>query len=242
MTDPISNARPYDLHAETINDLYDEAKNWADGEPIAHEDHAEAVQTLMRQIQEAEKGADDERKNEAKPHDDAKKEIQDRYNPLIAPLTNKQPGKTALAVKALKALLAPYLQKKDEEQRAAADAARAEAQRKLEEAQAAQQSAAASNLSAQEDVEELFADAKTAEREAKAAEVARPQAAGHGRAATLRSSWAPTLTDVRAACRHYFTTNPEAFQEAVQRLAEAEVRAGKRTIPGFDVIETKTVV
>jgi len=126
---------------------------YANGEPIQTPEQAEAVQTLMRQIQEAETGAENERKNEAKPFDDGKAEVQARYNPLIAPITNKNPGKTALAIKALKATLAPWLKKLADEQEAIARAAREEAQRIADLAAEAQRNAAANNIEANEEAE-----------------------------------------------------------------------------------------
>lgn len=240
---PIPNARPFDLFSETILDLYNEAKNWADGEPIANDKQAEAVQTLMRQIQQAEKDADAARKLEAKPFDDAKAEVQERYNVLIAPLSNKKPGKTALAIKALKETLAPWLQKKDEEQRLAA----AEARRAAEEA--AQKAADAlrasqGNLEAREQAEAVADAAEQAQRQAKTADKARPQATGQGRAATLRTSYKAVLIDRREACRFFFQQNPEAFDDLITKLANDLVAAGKREgqLPGFRVDEIKSVV
>src|ERR1035438_2770785 len=89
---------PFEAHKLNIEGLYMEAKNWLDGEPIANEAQAEKVQTLLRMIQEAEKAADDSRVIEKKPLDEAIAAIQDRYNPLIAPIKNKKPGKCALAI------------------------------------------------------------------------------------------------------------------------------------------------
>lgn len=240
---PIPNARPYDLFAETINDLYDEARNWADGEPIASEEQAEAVQTLMRMIQQTEKDADAARKAEAKPFDDAKAEIQERFNVLIAPLTNKKPGKTALAIKALKETLAPWLKKKDDEQKAAA----AEARRAAEEAaQKAAEALRASqgNLEAREKAEAVVDEAEAAARAAKAAEAVRPQAKGEGRAATLRTSYKAVLVDRRLACRFFFAENPAAFDQLITKLANDLVAAGRRgdQIPGFRIDEEQTVV
>lgn len=245
MTDAVQipNARPFDLFAETIEELYAEAKHWADGEPIANEKQAEAVQTLMRQVQQAEKDADLERKREAEPFDKAKAEIQDRYNVLIAPLTNKKPGKTALAIKALKETLAPWLQKKDEEQRAAAAAARAAADRAAQEAADALRTSVG-NLEAREQAEAVVQASEQAQRDAKAADAARPQATGQGKAATLRTSYKPVMTDRRLACRWAFEVAPEVFDEVLLKLAEQHVAAGKRgeQLPGFRIDEVKTVV
>ena len=46
--EPLPNARPYDLLREHIEELYAEAKNFADGEPIATPGQAEAVAHIPR--------------------------------------------------------------------------------------------------------------------------------------------------------------------------------------------------
>ena len=237
----LSNATPFMLIEEHINELFDEAKNHADGEPIANEGQAEAVQTLMRQVQAAKKAADAERVKENEPFDTGKAEVQARYALLIGD-TKTVKGKAVLAEQALKSHLGPWLAKKDEEQRAAAAAARAEAERLAIEAAEAARLAAANDLGAREDAEAKVTEAKAAERAARAAETARPQASGHGRAVTLRTSYKAVLNDPTAACRHYWQIMPEAFGPLIRQLAADDIAAGKRAIPGFTVEEVRTVV
>jgi len=246
MTDPapIPNARPFDLFADHISGLYDEAKNFCDGEPIATQEQADAVQTLLRQIQEAHKGADAERVKENKPFDDGKAEVQARYAPLISD-TKAVKGKTVLATDFCKRALQPWLKKLADQQEAEARAAReAAAAAAVKAAEAIRQANETGNLTAREEAEQVVKTAKYAEQDAKAAEKARPQASGYGRAATLRTSYKPVLTDVRAACRHFFTIDPDAFNAVVQKLAEDQVAAGRRgdQIPGFVVVEEQSVV
>jgi len=229
---------PFDAIRIHIDDLYSEAKNFADGKPIETQGQADAVQSLMRQIQEAEKLADAERVKENDPFDKGKAEVQARYAPLIAN-TKAVKGKTVLAIEALKASLSPWLQRVADEQEAARQKAKAEADAAAQKAQDALRSA--QGLADKEQAESLADDAKAASRALSDAEKARPQASGYGRAATLRSVWKPNLSDVRQACRHYFTERPEAFEAVVQKLAEDDVRSGKRSIPGFNIIETKVV-
>jgi hypothetical protein len=57
----------------------------------------------------------------------------------------------------------------------------------------------------------------------------------------LRSVWKATLTDSHAAAAHYWRTNPDAFTALLQKLADDDVRSGKRTIPGFDVVESRVL-
>lgn len=237
----LPNATPFDLIAEHIDDLYSEAKNHADGEAITTDGQAEAVQTLMRQIQAAKKAADAERVRENKPFDDGKAEVQARYARLIGD-TKAGKGKAILAETVLKSHLAPWLIKKDEEQRAAAAAARADAQRAADEATAAARAVVANDLTAREDVEAKVTAAKAAERFAKAAETARPQATGQGRAATLRTSYKAVLSDAQIAAGFYWKQDATRFNAFLQSLADADVAAGKRSIPGFTVEEVRAVV
>lgn len=60
---------------------------------------------------------------------------------------------------------------------------------------------------------------------------------GFGRKAGLKSVWVACLTDFDAAVRHY--ADNAKLRELVQKLADADVRTGKRTIPGFEVKEDR---
>lgn len=60
---------------------------------------------------------------------------------------------------------------------------------------------------------------------------------GFGRKSGLKSVWVASLTDVGAALAHY-RENAKLI-ELLQKLADADVRAGKRTIPGFTVSEER---
>ena len=239
--EPIPNARPYDLICEHINDLYAEAKNFADGEPITTPSQAEAVQTLMRQIQQAEKAADAERVKENEPYDAGKAEVQARYAPLIGN-TKAVKGKTVQAVEALKACLAPWLKRLDDEQKAKAEAARLVAEKAIQDAAEAMRQAQSANLSEREDAEQKIQEAQAAQKAARDAENARPQASGMGRAATLRTSYKAVLVDAQVAAGAYWKRDPSAFNAFLQKMADADVASGRRDIPGFDVVEVQTVV
>jgi len=237
----LTNATPFMLISEHINELFDEAKNHADGEPIATPGQAEAVQTLLRQIQAAKKAADAERVLENTPFDTGKAEVQARYATLIG--DNKAgKGKAVLAEDVLKAHLLPWQIKLADDQRAAADAARAEAQRLADLAAEAHRAAAANDLDAREAAEALVTDAKAAERAAKAAVTARPQVSGQGRAATLRTTYKAVLVDAQVAAGAYWKRDPLAFNAFLQSLADADVASGRRDVPGFRVDAVQSVV
>ena len=66
---------PFEEIKTRIEDLYGEAKQWLDGEPVTTQDQANALNTLENRIREAAKEAEALRKGEVKPLDDAKAEL-----------------------------------------------------------------------------------------------------------------------------------------------------------------------
>lgn len=227
-------ASPFEAFTAHIGDLFEEAKNFLDGAAIDSEDAAKAVSALLDQIRTAGKDADKARAEEKKPHDDAAKAVQAKWKPLLE--------RAELAVDTCKKVLAPWLMKKEAEARAVAGAARREAEARAAAADAAMRAAPVTDLAAREEAEALVKDAKRADAEANKAEKARPQANGGARATTLRTSYRPELTDASAALRHYVATRPDEIKACLQRLAEVDVREGKRALPGFTIHEARSVV
>lgn len=217
-----------------IGDLFAEASNHLDGAGINSEAEAQAVSKLLDLIRTASKDADKARTEEKKPHDDAGKAVQAKWKPLLE--------RADLAVTTCKKALAPWLELKDAEARAKAELARQAAEQAAREAAEAMRAAHATDLEAREAAELLVKDAAKANAAANKAENARPQAAGGARAVTLRSTFRPELTSPKDALAHYVTTNPEAIKACLQRLAEVDVREGKRSLPGFVIHEDRTVV
>lgn len=64
---------PFDGWKIHAHDLFDEAKNWVDGDPIENEGQAQAITELLSQIQAHGKLGETHRKDEKKPLDDAVK-------------------------------------------------------------------------------------------------------------------------------------------------------------------------
>ncbi len=217
-----------ELIFEEINDLYDECKNWADGEPITSEAMADAVTDLRTRIHDAGKRADELRKEEKRPLDDQIKALQDTYNPFIQP----RRGKVDMAKSALDDLLTPW-------RNAKAKAAAEEARRQAEEAAAAREAAnaamqaSAGNLAEREAAEEALADAKKLEKTAKRADKAATTGTG------LRTTWEVTLVDEDAAMEWCWARAKDEVLAVAQRNAEECVRAGVRSVPGFSVEERK---
>lgn len=237
----LTNATPFDLIAEHLEGLIDEARNFADGEPVANQGQADAVSALIESLRIAAKDADAERVRENKPHDDAKAAVQAKYAPLIADPKNKNPGKVWKAIDALKACLQPYLAKLDAEKREAERVAREIADKAARDAADAMRAADADDLQAREEAEALIADAEAAAKLAKAAAGDKAHATGGSRAMGLRSVWKAELKDAQIAAGFFWKRDPSVFNAFLQKLADEDVRAGKRSIPGFDVTEARVL-
>lgn len=235
MTALLSNA-PTDsavLFAEHVEDLLLEARNWLDGEPITTEEQAAAVSSLLNRLRRTAKDADEARKAEKKPHDDAAKAVQAKWTPIIS--------KAELATTTAKQALAPWLKAVEDKQRAEAEFARREADRIAAIAAEAHKTAG-SDLQAVEDAERLLKAAAAAEKDAARAEKAKAHAKGGERAVGLRSVWSPALTDACAALKHYRAERPADLKAWLLEQAERDVRAGARSIPGFTISEERRAV
>lgn len=222
------NQPPYVAIFTEIDDLYEEAKNWADGEAISSQEMHDAIEKLYDGLHEAGKRADALRVEEKKPIDDKVKEIQDRYNKYIQP----KKGRVDLAKSTLGALLAPWRKKVADEKAAEAAKQAAEAAAALAEAQAAVRSSSG-NLAAREEAEELLADAKKLERGAKRADKAATTGTG------LRTVWNVNIADEEKALDWAFTHAPGEFIAMALSLAEEQVRGGVRSIEGFSIVEDR---
>jgi hypothetical protein len=110
-------------------------------------------------------------------------------------------------------------------------------------AQEAIRASDATNLAARAAAEAMLKDAKKAEKSAKRAEKDTASAGGDvGRAAALRTTYRAEFTDPVLAVRHYWLKAHDEMCGFLLTLAEKDIRAGARTIPGIEVIEEKTVV
>lgn len=213
---------------QQIDDLYDTARDFADGEPIADDKMEEVITGIYNDLHKLGKQADELRVAEKKPLDDAVSAVQSKYNPYIQP----KRGKVDMAKAALGDLLAPY-------RAAKAAAAAAEAARIAAEAEAARQAANAAiqsssgNLAAREEAEELLADAKKLERTASRTFKAATTGTG------LRTVYDVTLVDESAAMDWLWSRAKDEVLAVAQRNAEEAVRGGVRAVPGFAVVERK---
>lgn len=224
---------PFEVIKATIDDLYDEARLWLDGEKVETQAQADALNTLASRIRDAAKRADELRKDEAKPFDDGKAEIQARYNPLI----NDKSGKTTFALTAIKDALRPYLQRLEDEKMAKAKAEREAANKAYLEAQEAMRNRGAGNLADQEAAEAKVQAATEAEKLATKAENDKAQAKGEGRAMGLRTVKSVVMTDGVLAAKWAWSNHRDELLQFVQTLADKDLRGGSvfGETSGFEV-------
>jgi len=105
---------------DAIEPLANEALKRIEGPPIVDQDEADRVANLADRLSELHKKADEARSQERKPHDEACKEIQRRWSPLLV---------AAESYRNLKyRLLTPWLQKLKAQQEEASKAAAAAGQ------------------------------------------------------------------------------------------------------------------
>jgi hypothetical protein len=213
-----------------IDDLYGEAKHWADGQPIDSQEVHDEVARLYDSLHEAGAAAETLRVAEKKPLDEQVDAIQAKYNPYVQP----KKGKVALGKEALGALLAVWRKKVADEKEARAKAAADEAE-KLRAVAVAAMRESSGNLEAREVAEEKLAFSKDADRFAKRAEKAATTGTG------LRTVWRSEITDIGAALDWAYERDEAAFLALVNDMAEREVRSGIRTIPGVRIWSDKVV-
>lgn len=225
-----------------MDDLLDLVRG-VTGIEIADQANADQVGKLLRDLQDAARLADQARIAEKTPLDEAAKEIQDRYNAYIAPLKNKTPGLVSKAEQALKNQIGVWLKKLDDERIARENAARAVAEKAAEEARAAHQAAQKSDdLDEIEAAEDLLAAAERANIELRQAEKVKAQVKTEGyRAIGLRSVWRAERIEGEGgkALSHYAKTQTTRVIAFIEQLAADDVKAGIRSIPGFQIIEEK---
>lgn len=217
----------FEISKKEIEDLYEEAKLWIDGDPITTQGQAGQITKLLAMIKAAAKKADDNRKYECQPHDDAKRIIQEKYAPLIAK-TKGTTGKTVLAIKACQDTLTPWNLKlqaiRDEEAKKAREIA------EVKERQA-RETIRAANLEDREEAEKLIIDARKAKAKAKA--ISKDNVKG------MRTVWDIEVKDPVAFLRHYWATRNVDLVQYAKGLAEQDVRAGERIIPGCEITSRK---
>jgi len=214
---------------DVIQDLYEEAGNWLDGEPLTTKKQHDTLVELIRKLRSARTAADEARKEEAKPFDEGKKAVQDKYNPFIQP----KKGMVDRAIATAQEVLAPYLLEQTEIKRKTDQDLTKKANKLKAEADAAMQ-ASSGDLEAREEAEHRLEDAKEAEKIAR-------RSAKQNVAKGAITRWDVCVKDPVIAIRHLWPIYRDDFDDLLEELARHQVRQGKRTIPGFKITERITV-
>lgn len=237
------NRDPFTEIKEEIESLYEDAKGWLDGEPVANQGQADGLNKLIGMIREAEKKADALRKDEVKPFDEGKAEVQARFAPLIGN-TKSVKGKTVLALDAAKRALTPWLEKLDREKREAEAKARKEAEEAEAKAREAFRLSAVDDLAAREEAERLAEEARQKDIAARKAANEKAQAkGGAGRATSLRTYHTPDVTDYTAFARWCWKNRRPEMQAFLDEQAKQLVRDNpERAVDGMVVhVERRAV-
>jgi hypothetical protein len=225
---------PFEQSSEEAEDLFLEASNWCDGAPVETQEQADALAGLRAQIRAAIKRADERRKEEALPYDEAKADIQTRYNTLIGDNKTSGKGKLILADEACQSALAPWLRRAEKEKLLLAEAARVEREAKQRAAEEAFQLArGGDDLATKAEAERLAREATAAEKQSRKAEKIANTRTG------LRTVWSAEVVDLQAFAKWAWTHDHGALEDHFRVRAAALVRNGQTDIPGVAVTETR---
>jgi hypothetical protein len=227
----IPNAPPVEVHGLHIDDLYDEAKGILDGAGVKTDADAAMVAKLLDMLRQASKSADEQRKIEKQPHDDAAKAVQSAWKPLL--------DKCELASSVCKKALAPFLAEKEAAQRAEAEKARIAAEQAQKAAAEALRAVQPDDLDAREKAEAAIKEANKASKSAAKLDKSKAHAMGGSRAIGLRSYWIAELVDPVAALKYYREHQPDALKDWLVDQAQRDANAGARNIPGFNLNEDR---
>lgn len=226
MTEAQTNAPPVEIHGMHINDLFDEAKNFLDGEPIETQGQADAIGELLKRIREARDGADKQRAVEKKPHDEAGKVVQATWKPLLE--------KCDLASTAAKSALTPWRLKLEAEQRAIAEKARQDADEAAAKLRAAHQTTQPDDLAGQIIRADLEKQAEDAAKAANRAEKVKAPTSG----VSMRTYYSAQIIDPLAFGKWAWTYRREEYLELLQTIADRQA-TGPQFIPGLNIRSEK---
>lgn len=224
-----NNPPPEVAFSLSIDDLYEEARNFLDGTPIETQGQADSVGIILTSLKKIRKDADAARADEKRPHDDAAKAVQAKWKPLLE--------KADRAISAAQAPITAYLARQEAERLIEAERLAEEARKADQQAQAALHNA--SSLDDAERAEELVKEANKMAAAAKRADKAKSHIAGVDRAIGLRTYHSATVTDYSALLRYMKEARPDDLKTLLREYAEAQVRAGVRFMPGVTIEQEK---
>ncbi|PXW75945.1 hypothetical protein C7451_106109 [Blastomonas natatoria] len=239
-----------DIH---VADLLVEAKNWADGTPIANQQQADEVAKLHRMLEQAKNLVEETADAEKKPLNEALKNISDWQNGYTAKGKKTIPdGLLTNAHRATGLLTARWLQKLEDDRKArekeAADRAAEAAKVAIAEHQQAKDS---TDLEVIDRAEDSLAIAKSLLQQAEGVSRERVRVGGAGfRAVSLRTVYHAESTGEPgcwAQAYGHYKQIPEfmdEFRALIQRWADRDARIEAhrvRGVPGFNFREEKVV-
>lgn len=231
---PVYRAEIVEAHAAKAADFLDAGGAWLDNGEISDEAQAGKLNDFIAGIKAVRKTVDADRKSDKGPHDEAGKQVQAAYTPILEKLD--------LAIRKVTPLMSGWLQREQDRQRREAEEKRRQAEEAARKAaEMAAKAEARNDISGESEAEQAAKDAarmaKEADRAAKATAKA-SSATGAGRAMSMRATWRATITNQRVAYMT-FADHPEVAATLV-RLAEARARSRdfdptKDKIAGFDI-------
>ena len=189
-----------------------------------------AVNEFDAKLLKIRKGYDRARDDEKRPHDDAAKAVQRRWLPILTGLDSCRNS------------IASLLRDWKLAEQARIDAARNAAKRAAEEKRrAAEEATAKAAQKPTIDTLTRSMEAASAAAEAERTAAALPERARipggmAGRATGLRSQWVATQIVDFDQCVQHYRSNARLL-DLLLRLAQAEVRAGARDVPGVEIQE-----
>lgn len=221
---------PYEVSRDRISEIHGEAKHWLTGEPITSQEEADAVSKLLDMIGDEIKTAEQRRRDENKPFDDGKAEVQARYGRLIGE-TRSVTGTAILVRDACRKALTPWRERIEAERRAAEEQARKVAEAAAREAALAFQVTRADDLEEREEAEALTRAAK--EAEAAARKASKQTATG------LRTITRSQVNDYRAFLNWIGANRPEALRGMLDTYAETLCAQKVREVPGVSFVSER---
>jgi len=206
------------------------ANRWlTERKEITDEDTAGKCSDFIEQVNGHAKATETQRKTEKEPHVAAGKAVDAAYKPILERL--------AMIKAKLQPLLTAFLQAKarrqDEERRrleAEAEAKRLEAERLAQEAEAGEGDVIGTAVAAEQAQAEAAEIAKAAEQ---AAGPARTKGDYGTRATGLRTRRWAVIADLDKALA-YYRDRPD-IADTVLKLANADIRGGRKAIPGIRI-------
>jgi hypothetical protein len=219
----------YDAFSMALDDAYATAQDFLDGKPIENQGEADAVGRIVSEVKRIKRDADAARAEEKAPHLQAGRAVDAKWKPIE--------DRADTILKAAQAPLTAYLKALAAEQAEQERIARIEADRKAQEAIAAQREAEGS-IEAVERAKALQSEADAAQKAANRAGKAKSHVAGMDRAIGLRSSKVATVTDHRVLLEHVMRHDPEPLKGWLDEYAR---KALPMQLPGVEVTTERRV-